>query len=348
MGLTIQQANAEGVPVDDGQSLQAMIELVYVQSANDVLYNNLQSLQSYLGTTQNTMNVLTQLQNLHNEITVDPVGNFSSGYWTAYTYASTISLRNGTGGPAPFTAANFQGGISPGGVTFVTQQLLDSPVTVNGTTYQFQGLPASGTIVPAGTYTATITERKWVPASTYITGAGGEGPYETAMSAYFGNPTNISASFGSGGFNAFSQQMLQLKAEISTQLIPGLSASQVRLPVPAGSPPGTLGATDPQSLLGQMRLVLKNLDGTNFTNIQSSVAWLTDNYNTLTTAASGSQGGQTQQLITNAITAAESLNTTQTESVRNYLYLFEEYYKSATSILQQMTQLIQKMADNIA
>jgi hypothetical protein len=77
------------------------------------------------------------------------------------------------------------------------------------------------------------------------------------------------------------------------------------------------------------------------------MAWITDNYNKTATVGVTS-AGLIQQHITDAITAGQSLNTTQTESVRNFLYLFEEYYKSASAVLQAISQLIQKMADGIA
>ncbi len=356
MGISINSANALGVPVDQPQSLQAMIELVYVQSANDVLYNHLQSLQQYLATTQNTASVLAQLQNLHNEVSVVNKGNFASGYWNGFSTIYTINLVTGNSAtvfdPTNYPIHFFSPFVSLFGLS--GYNLLHSPEQLTGLSgtkiWQFQGLPASGSILPANTTLSfAIKARSFVPASKYpgpVDANGNsqetEGAYRTAMSAFFGTPVGVSANFGSAGFygsGGFSQQILAIKTEISTQLIPGLSASQVRL---------ANGQEDPHSLLAQMRGVLKTLNSYNFQNEQSAIAWLTDNYNTAGTQNNATSGGQIQQQLTNAITAAESLNTTQTESVRNYLYLFEEYYKSATSILQQMTQIIQKMADGIA
>lgn len=73
--------------------------------------------------------------------------------------------------------------------------------------------------------------------------------------------------------------------------------------------------------------------------------WVIDAYNA--TGSNAINAGKIQQNITSAITASQSLNTTQTERVRNYMFLFEEYYKSASSILTQITQIIQKMAEGI-
>jgi hypothetical protein len=57
--------------------------------------------------------------------------------------------------------------------------------------------------------------------------------------------------------------------------------------------------------------------------------------------------GLFEQNITLAMTAAQGLNNTQTEQVRAFLFTFEEYYKSASSLLSSMTQLITKYAQGI-
>jgi hypothetical protein len=48
-----------------------------------------------------------------------------------------------------------------------------------------------------------------------------------------------------------------------------------------------------------------------------------------------------------AITSAQGLNDTQTEQVRQYMFIFEEYYKSASALLNAITQIIQKFAQGI-
>lgn len=57
---------------------------------------------------------------------------------------------------------------------------------------------------------------------------------------------------------------------------------------------------------------------------------------------------EVQQAITNAITAGENLNDTQKDKVRQFMFVFEEYYKSASAILTKITQIIQRMAQGIA
>jgi len=60
-----------------------------------------------------------------------------------------------------------------------------------------------------------------------------------------------------------------------------------------------------------------------------------------------SKAGSIQDNITFAITAAQSLNDSQKEQVRRYMYVFEEYYKSASSLLTAISQIIQKIAQGI-
>jgi hypothetical protein len=163
-----------------------------------------------------------------------------------------------------------------------------------------------------------------------------EAAYEKAASAFFSGPVQLSASFPSG-FASFKSQIMAVEAQLSAQVI------QLSAITPASS----TGSVDPNSLLATTKQVLKDLKTANVSTQAGSLAWLIDNYNT-PNATGANSAGQFQQDITNAITAAQNLNTTQTESVRSFLYLFEEYYKSASAILTQLTQLIQKMADGIA
>lgn len=57
--------------------------------------------------------------------------------------------------------------------------------------------------------------------------------------------------------------------------------------------------------------------------------------------------GKIQENLDTAIAAGESLNDQQKEETRRFLFLFEEFYKSASAILTKITELIQKMAQNI-
>ena len=62
----------------------------------------------------------------------------------------------------------------------------------------------------------------------------------------------------------------------------------------------------------------------------------------------GNNANDGEAALTFAITAGQGLNDTQKADVQNYLFVFEEFYKSASAILQSITQMIEKMAQNIS
>lgn len=121
-------------------------------------------------------------------------------------------------------------------------------------------------------------------------------------------------------------------------------------------------ATDTNSLLHRLQDVLKDIhttfvttsgDITRNTSLQSSIAgmtkWMIDNYTTVgSSAATGNTSGAFQQNITFAVTATQSLNDNQKENVRNFLFVFEEYYKSASAVLQKLTQMLERIAQGVS
>ena len=128
------------------------------------------------------------------------------------------------------------------------------------------------------------------------------------------------------------------------------------------TPPLASGDADPNTLLAKLLAVVADLNSSftttgtstgspitkNSTNQEAILglkSWMIDNYN----SADGSlQTGLYQQNLQFAITAGQSLNDTQNESIRRFLFIFEEYYKSASAILQQITQILQRIAQNVA
>jgi hypothetical protein len=90
------------------------------------------------------------------------------------------------------------------------------------------------------------------------------------------------------------------------------------------------------SLQSQINVVLND-----FSNIkkngQSITTWVQD-------YVSG-QVGNYQNDLNNAIVASQGLNDTQREELQNVMFVYEEFYKSATSMLSNLNDLIVKMAD---
>lgn len=244
-------SSSAGIPIHqsdlDAHSLQALIELSYVRTANEVLSSSMASLENALSTTKGVMDTLTGLQNLHNKISI------------------------------------------PGKGTLDTNLYLDN-------------------------------------SSSAVAN------YQAAAKTFFGDP--VDPAFTSAGAQ-FNTDIIALKTTLSAQ-VAQLSAFT----------PLIGGHEDPNSLLAKCRSVLLDLNNiANNPTAQSN--WVLDNY----TALSGTDSvnaGQIQQRLTNAITAGQSLNDTQKQTVQRYLFLFEEYYKSASAILQKISQLIEKMGQSVS
>lgn len=76
-------------------------------------------------------------------------------------------------------------------------------------------------------------------------------------------------------------------------------------------------------------------------NILNPIAkWIED-------AQKGEEGDH-QRHLNDAITGSQSFNDTQREELRRVMFVFEEFYKSATGLLSRLTQLIEKMATSIS
>lgn len=174
----------------------------------------------------------------------------------------------------------------------------------------------------------------------YLTGSGAD--YQDAAKAYFGTSLDPSFSLAAGTSAQiqFSSDIAKLKAKLSAQ-IPLLSATTPTLPLNQG------GGEDPNSLLAKIRAVLKDLNDNDITTYEGQKSWVEDKYPALT-GTDSTTAGLVQQRLTFAVTAGQSLNDTQKETVRRYLFLFEEYYKSASAVLQKISQLIEKMGQSIA
>lgn len=104
----------------------------------------------------------------------------------------------------------------------------------------------------------------------------------------------------------------------------------------------------PNTLAFQLNTLLTDMNSrfgpatTDLLKAQAAAAWVLDGRTTAT------ETGVVQGHIAGVITAAESLNDTQKENVRNYMFIFEEFYKSASNVLSQISQIITKIAQNIS
>lgn len=280
-------------------SLQAMIELEYVSLGNNMLYNQLSGLQQALELTNQVLNALNAVQQVHNLVV--PVSFNQQAIDTLNAFIAD-----------PTDVNNYPGGTG-------------SVSTIEGYLSIYQQLAAA---------------------------AGLNNPLGTALdpSIYLGatNPPAVNAV----GAADFTEAYLQTKL--------------VYLLLQA--PPLNQDPNDPNSLAGQVGAVIATMeapynpannqfgpgifspDGINLTlqpNDTGIGYWILDNTNSGNTS-SGYLSETIQTSITNAITGAENLNDQQKEQVQNSLYIFQEFYNSASAILGAMNTILTNIARGIA
>lgn len=193
-------------------------------------------------------------------------------------------------------------------------------------------------------------------AFSYLSTYGGvshySSAYQKAASAYFGPPivarflwssANAIVTGQPGGITVPGAQFAHYATELQTsrnQLSALLSDLLPRTPRLIS------GDLDPNSLYVTAKKVLDAMPRTN--SFSAVRLWANDNYDEPEANISGSgKAGQLQQDITTAITAGQSLNDTLKEKVRRYMFVFEEYYKSASAMLTKISDLINKFAQGI-
>lgn len=123
---------------------------------------------------------------------------------------------------------------------------------------------------------------------------------------------------------------------------------------------GSAGLIDSSSLYNRIKKISSDLSAMFQTAGQpaATLTSATDKANALQTYlldnnvsaffVTGRSAGDGQSNLSFGVTAAQGLNDTQKEDVRRFLNVFEEYYKSASAILQRISQMIEKMAQNIS
>lgn len=260
---------------DQNRTLQALVELIYVKTGNEILTENLNDLETALSTTKDSLTTLTSLQDLHNKVeTTTREESFES--FAAGLYGQT-----------------------------------------NG--------------------------------SFFISGDESQPGIADAASQYFTElqPTVDVANLS----NSDTALFLDLRNDLIQQIA-----------ILSQTTPGAGTDSEAGTLLDKLRTVKDHIDDALeqtgaissgvLTGDTDSVKdalryWILDNENDEATIAS-LDPGVIQREITGALSAAQSLNDSQKEEVRRYLFVFEEYYKSAAAILNKITQLLERMAQGIA
>jgi len=380
-------------PASSAHTLQAYLELIFMNTANNLLYNKMAPLSSALTITRNALNDLAGLQNIHNLVSVfspgspPPLNATGASAWlvggaSAY-YNTPIKILPNFGGnlsPASTYALAYDtiNGYPQNILTGSNAFLNNKYFIGNG---NYDAYPVSGFAT-----TSEFSETTPIPVgmgSIYVpTSLASAKILASAQAAQVGQALLAKLTGGTytNTFTSTLNQLLTLKSALSTNLIPALSAN---------SPAAALSS--PNSLYSELKTVLANLNSANLTNIETPTfivttrtirlstfeatppfglpvnplvstitvysgyldysntglgKWLIDGYNTAPGAGSITAGNINNN-ITGAITAAQSLNTTQSTLVSSYLQTYQTYYQAAASMLTQYNQILTQMAQNI-
>lgn len=172
--------------------------------------------------------------------------------------------------------------------------------------------------------------------------------YNSVSQGLYGNPITSIVDFKGQNedtvFAKFESIRTQIAALITKldQLSPGSSS-------------------DPSSLAGHLKQVLQDIqDKVGDTTadpvgaIAGFEAWIIDNGNNsagpggsgATSQTPSNDSGVIQTNIQNAITAASNLNDKQKQDFNSDMFVFQQFYQSASAMLTTLTQIIEKMAQN--
>jgi len=295
-----------GDAVGNNRTLQAMIELEYVKAGNDLIGDNLESLDEALRITRDTLDTLERAQVLKNKL-----------------QAAIRDVNDGTSDPSQFTnwdILDFDNP-PPGANVF------DQPQNYNDT-------------------------------------------YERAMKRAFNEPLGVEITFNEADLTEYGivlNDLAQVRArlmeldsnsplieKIETVIgnmrttpdgISPLDIPDVNLQYNQGGDPNPL--YNPLQPFNRQTLDFTDenydISSVRDDNLNRMMNWIYDGYS----VSDQVESGVYQRNLTGAIVAAQNLNDTQKEDLRRFMYLFEQFYKSASAILQAIDRMVNKMAQNI-
>lgn len=353
-GFGVQQImNAAGsVSTSSTRTLQSMVELEYVKQGNDLLAIKFQNLEQSLKTTQGILDSLTIIQGISNQITVTNRGDFAfpPGNDNQIPSAAIAQIQN------------------------VFNQITDGKDNsdMNGLVGQMRNFTNS--------YNASVTAARNAAANNPNTTFSAEMAKLNAASNIMNNVLTADWTSSSGSGKGSSTQNLTL--EYYTRVYKVVASAQFRQVFPTATPTST-AATEllaAKQKLYERLLDLEKISPDNTRSVEGTLAnfiykvindisnafknltatsspdqlkaavskWILDNQDQRAGAGSSNDAGAIQDRITQAIKAAQSLNDTEKENVRNYQFVFQQFYQSAATVLQKVTQIVEKLAQGIA
>jgi hypothetical protein len=299
------------------RSLQAMVELDYVKTGNDVIFNSLNNLETALNTTNNVLNTLTNLQNLANQLTVNS--------------------------PNPFVFPPKSASQIPQGVLNLFPGVSASTIfqnTLNGINPNITGANAEANYVQSYKQFASAYFAQQFPAGppngqTLQNWAVSLLNNKAALLSQLNTLESISPSNNRNVPNTLAANIWQVVLNISATFTDANAVAQAYMNANSGHMP-SLGAYVATGFVTY---------GTYLEN--ATRTWMLDGQNLPVSNPNAISAGQIQNNLSQAIRAGQSLNDTQKQKVNQYMFLFQEFYKSANDVLNQISQIIEKMAQNI-
>lgn len=312
-------------------SINALVELVYVRIGNEIMAQSLSKLEGAISATKQALEALSVIQGLQN----------------------MISVKSKSAIPFTFSAANqtvtFTRAVTTGTLTNVATTIGTTVGTTPMTTNTITTLPLTATSLAslvvnnnAGSYMSGY----YVVASAYYK------PIDPFFSVSMPPPTagavapsavalNVTTSAQMNASQAAAYAWYKGQLGSSRGILSGLISALGPL-----TPPLPNGSQDPTTLLAKLKIVYSHIPsaGTSFSGFKN---WILDGYATHGSTSVANQG-LLQQEITNAIVAGESLNSSQNASVRRYMFIFEQYYQSATSIISALNQSMLNIARKVS
>lgn len=181
-------------------------------------------------------------------------------------------------------------------------------------------IPANPSPFPGGTNDAGAYDTAYTQATQDLFGkaigviAPSAGP----------NATSANVTAFTNAYNSLVQQIASLTDSI-------------------GDGPGTLTAA-----LIQVKNDIDNATGNTADTLQVKfAAWIVDNMG-VTEVGKAATAGNFQRNLTQAITQSENLNDTQKTRLQSQLFVFQEFYQSASAIMTALNTAITAMAQNIS
>ncbi|MBA2369890.1 MAG: hypothetical protein H0V82_12865 [Candidatus Protochlamydia sp.] len=339
---------AASVSTNSTRTLQSMVELEYVKAGNELLADKLSTLEQSLRTTQAILDRLAIIQGISNQITVTNRGDF------AFPPNNTNQIPSGAvaGLQNVFQkiASGQNGAIYTEMKTFAAAYAQDlalakSRALTNKTTLSTELALLTG----ASTVLKHVLEFDW--GSTAGKGANTQAVviqkytqiYQIMASAQFrqvfpvASPTNTAATELLAVKQKLYQDLINLEqiSPNNTRSVEGTLANFVyKVTLDISNAFKNITMTAPSA---QLALMMKSAVST----------WILDNQDQKVSSTLANNVGKIQDRITQAITAAESLNNVEKQNVANFQFMFQQFYTSASTVLQKVTQIIEKMAQKI-